>query len=168
MDFSNIIDFFQEYVPSGRQQTSRHPGPLETRPNTYSGETDDFLLNKFKKVSLIDGKQNEWWILRKVNTTSSLVSQEHEDYSKYEVYDKSYNRESISKTRPSEILDESSGFRTGVEMSFNKFGKRLSETSSAKSCNKRLSVDSDHKNDTRQGLDISKINIGKFSKCLQF
>lgn len=165
MIFSNLIDFFQEYVPSGRQQTIRHPGPLETHLNNTAGEADDFLLSKFKKVSLRDDKQNEWWILRKVDTISSPATPEHADYSKYEVYDKSYNRESISKTRPSEILDESSGFRTGVEMSFNKFGKRLSETSSAKTPNKRLSVDSDHKNDTRHGLDTSKFNVGKtFSK----
>lgn len=140
--------FSKEFVPSGRQQTLRHPGPLETHPNNSSTESDDFLLNKFKKVSLADGKHNEWWILRKVESVCTPYVQEPV---KCEVYNRSYNRESIYKSSHSVIFDDSLAFRTGVETSFNKFGKRLSETSSFKISNKRLSVDSDQRNDVKLG-----------------
>lgn len=160
MKFSNYIYLFQEYVPSGRQQILRHPGPLEINPNSSVGDTDDFLLKKFKTVSLLDGKHIEWWILRKVETTFNTNSQEHQDYSKCDFYNKSYIRDNISKSRPSEKFEESSGFRTGVEMSFNKFGKRVSDASCAKTPNKRLSVGSEQGKDTKQGLDINKSNTG--------
>lgn len=98
-------------------------------------------MNKLKKVSLADGKHNDWWILRKVESVSIPVTQE---LFKSEVYNKSYNRESIYRTPHSELLDDSTAFRTGVETSFNKFGKRLSDTGSFKTSNKRLSLDNDH------------------------
>lgn len=148
----------QEFVPGGRQQALRHPGPLETRFKKSPGE-DDFLSKKFKKVSLHE-KQNEWWILRKVKAT--FVTNVHEqEFVKSEVSNKSYNHQSIYKTRHSELIDESSGFRTGIETSFNKFGKRVSDTSVLKTPNKRISLESIQKNDTKQVLDSGKFHIGK-------
>lgn len=146
---------FQEYVPSGRQQALRHPGPLELHSVKSLGETDDFLLNRFKKVSLLDGKQNEWWILHKVESATIPLVQERQDFVKCEVFDKNCNR-NIYKTHNSEVFDDSSGFRTGVETSFNKFGKRLSDASSSKTPNKRLSLDTEERNITKQCLDLCK------------
>lgn len=112
-------------------------------------------MNKFKKVSLADGQHNEWWILRKVESVSTTLAQEP---FKYEVCNKSYNRESgIYKTPHSESLDDSSAFRTGVETSFNKFGKRLSETGSFKISNKRLSLENDH--DQRNDIKLGELNV---------
>ncbi|KAK9884562.1 hypothetical protein WA026_007405 [Henosepilachna vigintioctopunctata] len=62
----------QEFVPSGRQQTSRHPGPSDKFTSEIVNKIhlldkfDSILLDKLEKVSLIDTTyDNEWWTLRK-------------------------------------------------------------------------------------------------------
>lgn len=118
------------------------------------------MLDKLKKVSLQDEQQNEWWILHKVETVPVLNTQEP-DFVKSEVFSKSYNRQSIYKTPNSEVMDDFSLFRIGVETSFNKFGKRLSDISTFKTPNKRISIDIESKNDTKHRMDASKPNLGK-------
>lgn len=155
----HLFNDFQEYVPGGRQQALRHPGALEISCKISPGE-DDFLSNKFKKVSLVEGKQNDWWLLRKVSSVSTPAI-EDQDLAKSEAFNKSYIRQSVHRTWHSEVLDDSSCFRTGIESSFNKFGKRISDTSSSKTPNKRLSLDNEYRNDTKQGIDVSKSRIGE-------
>ncbi|KAG5893112.1 hypothetical protein JTB14_019316 [Gonioctena quinquepunctata] len=141
----------QEYVPSGRQQAFRHPGPLEPPVKTNPLESDDFLLNKLQKVSLIDKNQNERWILRKASSSVPFKC-ESQDRQKFEA-SKSYTQHSSYKSRYSDFINESSSFQSNCESSFNKFGKRLSDTSTSKFANKRLSVDSDYKtSDTNKAV----------------
>ncbi|XP_044258257.1 anaphase-promoting complex subunit 1 [Tribolium madens] len=64
----------QEFVPSGRQQTLKHPGPNGVPPQKSFGHTDDLLLDKFEKVSIKEKKDNEWWILRKTPLHESVPS----------------------------------------------------------------------------------------------
>ncbi|KAJ8932971.1 hypothetical protein NQ314_014302 [Rhamnusium bicolor] len=144
----------QEYVPSGRQQASRHPGPLEHPMKKTPGEADDFLLNKLEKVSLVDTKKNEWWILHKasLNTINKSNTQENE---KYEVSDKSYS----NKSHYSDFLDESSSFKSSEASSVNKFGKRVSEASVSRFTNKRLSIDSEPKSESKTSCDTNKSQI---------
>lgn len=131
--------------------------------NKSSREVSDILLNRFKNVSLVDGNLNEWWILHKVEPTT-ICSKEDQEFFKCEMC-KSYNRQSIHRTHYSEAFDDSAGFRTGVEASFNKFGKRLSDSSSSKTPNKRFSLDID----TKQATDLSKCYIGKkMKKVIRF
>ncbi|GJQ69220.1 putative complex, subunit [Trypoxylus dichotomus] len=55
----------QEFIPSGRQQVLNHPGPVEPLNKRQDYVADDFLLRDFEKVSIVDTKSSEWWILRK-------------------------------------------------------------------------------------------------------
>lgn len=111
-------------------------------------ESDDFLLNKLEKVSLIDTTQNEWWVLRRVPSTITNSLQEQEEIDKCEAYNKSYVPPSY-KSRYSDILDESSYYKNSTD-SFNKHGKRLSDVNVSKIGSKRISVDSDSKSETNK------------------
>ncbi|EEZ99272.2 anaphase-promoting complex subunit 1 [Tribolium castaneum] len=64
----------QEFVPSGRQQTLKHPGPNGVPPQKNLGQTEDLLLDKFEKVSIKEKKDSEWWILRKTPLFESAAS----------------------------------------------------------------------------------------------
>lgn len=138
----------------------RHPGPLENPLKKLPGESEDFLLNKLQKVSLVDTVQNEWWTLRRVPSTITDSSPELSDGDKCEAYNKSYAPPSSYKSKYSDSLDESSSFKTNIEGSFNKYGKRLSEASTSKLCSKRMSVDSDLKaNNESNKLQFGKLTI---------
>ncbi|CAG9837359.1 unnamed protein product [Diabrotica balteata] len=105
----------QEYVPSGRQQAFRHPGPLESSVKYSQEHFDELILNKFEKVSLADTKGTEWWILRKAPLQSTLKKESGEDNkndgSHYPV---SYKR------RLTDSWDEGSSFKSNSDGSFSK------------------------------------------------
>lgn len=119
-------------------------------------------MNKIKNVSLLDEKKNEWWILRKVESTFEPYLQGYHNSEQNEISNKSSKRESIYRTRKSELLEYSSGFRTGEETSFNKYGKRLSDNSSFKISNKRLSGGSEYGNVTKHGNSSNRNKLGKY------
>lgn len=127
------------------------------------GEADDFLLNKLEKVSLVDTKKSEWWTLRKVtvNATNKTTTQEID---KYETDNKSYTPYCSNKSRYSEYLEESSSFKSSVDAySFSKTGKRVSDASVSKFGNKRVSLESEHKNESKGSSNINKAHCGKHS-----
>ncbi|KAJ8917136.1 hypothetical protein NQ315_012628 [Exocentrus adspersus] len=134
----------QEYVPSGRQQALRHPGPLEQPLKKTPREGHDLLLNKFEKVSLLDTNKNEWWTLRKTpgngDVTRKVPVQETD-------CNKSY-APCYSNKSHSEYLQDSSFRSSGDAYSFNKYGKRVSDASVSKFGNKRVSVGSEHANES--------------------
>ncbi|XP_056632382.1 anaphase-promoting complex subunit 1 isoform X1 [Diorhabda sublineata] len=129
----------QEYVPSGRQQAFRHPGPLESTVKHSKTDVDEFLLNKFEKVSLTETKRSEFWTLRKV--PNPKVPQKYSQDSSKNI-NKSYQHTNY-KTRQSDFLDESISFKTNTDTSLNKLGKRLSDVHSPKFSSKRLSGEGD-------------------------
>ncbi|XP_074033388.1 anaphase promoting complex subunit 1 isoform X2 [Leptinotarsa decemlineata] len=148
----------QEFVPSGRQQALRHPGPLETPVKKNPLELDDLILSKLQKVSLIDKCNNEWWILRKATLNTHFKS-ETCNIDKIET-NKSYSHQSSYKSRYSDFINETSSLHSNWEQSFDRFGKRLSEASTSKFINRRLSVDSDSKSDSKTS-DTNKFQYNK-------
>lgn len=73
----------QEFIPSGRQQALRHPGPLDTT-EAKKPISDDLLLNKFEKVSFRDSDHSERWFLRKspndiVSVKNNVCTQDDKD-----------------------------------------------------------------------------------------
>lgn len=128
------------------------------------GEADDFLLNKLEKVSLVDTKKSEWWTLRKatVNTKSKTTT---EEIDKYETNNKSYTPYCSNKSRYSDYLDESSSFKSSADAySFNKPGKRVSDANVSRFGNKRVSVESEHKNESKGSSETNKSHFGKCNK----
>nr|CAH7720171.1 unnamed protein product [Callosobruchus chinensis] len=134
----------QEFVPRGRQQAARHPGPVEFPKTTKPFDENELLLNKLERVSIADTSQTEWWILRKCksNTTDESLTESEKTEDNYRSCGSSY------KPRYSDVLDESLSFKSSADVSFNKYGKRLSDANSSKA-NKRMSVDAEQKNECK-------------------
>uniref|UniRef100_A0A1Y1M734 Uncharacterized protein n=1 Tax=Photinus pyralis TaxID=7054 RepID=A0A1Y1M734_PHOPY len=57
----------QEFVPSGRQQLSWHPGTVQLCGGEESNAalSPEILRSEFEKVSIAENEQNEWWTIRK-------------------------------------------------------------------------------------------------------
>lgn len=96
---------FKEFIPSGRQQALNHPGPVEPLSKKQDYVADDFLLQDFEKVSIVDVTSSEWWILRKTPNLFEL-----DDTTVYS--DKYQNGESFmlpetTKSHMGDILDDS-------------------------------------------------------------
>ncbi|CAG9853978.1 unnamed protein product [Phyllotreta striolata] len=141
----------QEYVPSGRQQALRHPGPMEASIKTDIPEIDDPILNKLESVSLTDSKKTEWWTLRKVQELKQYCQETKEPD---RIENKSFMTSNYRR-RYSDISDDSFSLKSNVDVSLNKFGKRLSDVNSSKFSNKRLSVDNEPR-DKSDGCFLSQ------------
>ncbi|XP_050510831.1 anaphase-promoting complex subunit 1 [Diabrotica virgifera virgifera] len=113
----------QEYVPSGRQQAFRHPGPFESSVKYSQAHFDEFILNKFEKVSLADTKGTEWWTLRKAPLRSTLKKESVEDNKN----DGSHYSVSFKK-RLTDSWDEGASFKSNSDGSFSK-SRRGTKTS---------------------------------------
>lgn len=115
--------------------------------------SDDFLLNRFEKVSIAEPKQNEWWLVRKSpifsrdNTTCSYAENTEE-------FAKSYNPVDPNKSHNSEI---SLGSSYSV---ISHKSKRISDVSVSKSVSKRISDTSDLKNETKSSCNMNKSILG--------
>lgn len=96
----------------------RHPGPLECTSNKKT-TNDDFLLNKFEKVSFRECEQSERWFLRKspvaVHTANCCYNTEDKNVSSEE---KSFDLRSETNTPSNNKLNKS--FEGNLSKSINK------------------------------------------------
>ncbi|XP_060532637.1 anaphase-promoting complex subunit 1 isoform X2 [Cylas formicarius] len=131
----------QEFIPRGRQQVQRHPGPLGT---AFGGKNlDELLPNELKKVSISEGTKNESWILRRVLDDGLINSQSLDEVPN----NKSCMQHEVNKTgatQYSEFFEDSASFKFVEGSGQPKMGKRLSDAS-PKFPNKRFSGASDLK-----------------------
>ncbi|CAG9772745.1 unnamed protein product [Ceutorhynchus assimilis] len=154
----------QEFIPRGRQQVARHPGPLE--PIFKNKDFDDYLQSGLEKVSLSEDITSEFWTLRiapKDEFSSSLDNEK--DASPKSTQNRSYAPSSGSKdhvTEYSEYFEDSISFKTSEgSMQKKPFGKRLSDAS-VRFPSKRFSWGTNEKkNETRR-------SSGEFNKTKPF
>lgn len=119
------------------------------------------MLNRFEKVSIAESKQNEWWLVRKspIDLQNNVVCNADEIK---EESAKSYNPIEANKSHNSEISLGSS-----YSMISHK-SKRISDVSLSKSLGKRISNESDMKNETKSSCNTNKSILGSKQVYLLF
>ncbi|XP_030754835.1 anaphase-promoting complex subunit 1 [Sitophilus oryzae] len=149
----------QEFVPRGRQQIARHPGPLEP-PLRKDKNFDEFIQNGLEKVSLSENKLSEFWILRRapdneinkcINKTES--KSEHKSYT---------SLASVSYVMDyTDLVDDSNSFKTS-DTSFHQkvINKRVSDTSTRTSNKRFQSGEKQHATNITDNSLKSKISPG--------
>ncbi|KAL3278076.1 hypothetical protein HHI36_013420 [Cryptolaemus montrouzieri] len=128
----------QEFVPSGRQQTARHPGPSDKFTNEIENKIhlldklDTVLLNKLEKVSLSDNNdEKEWWIIRKSSDVFNIPEYQHESPELEQLNSKSHLGSSKSFF---DYIDDSLRQPRISDSNLSKFKNRLSTGSENSRC----------------------------------
>ncbi|KAF7270472.1 hypothetical protein GWI33_016577 [Rhynchophorus ferrugineus] len=132
----------QEFVPRGRQQVARHPGPLEPCFKKDK-DFDEYIQNGLEKVSLSEETAYEFWILRKASENEDdKIS--NETTSKFNNTDPKSNI--TSGTNKSHVMDcsdffeDTASFKTSEGSPHQKLpNKRISDVSNHLT-NRRASV----------------------------
>ncbi|KAK5650992.1 hypothetical protein RI129_002021 [Pyrocoelia pectoralis] len=138
----------QEFIPSGRQQLSWHPGPsqLYGSQENCAGLSPEILRSEFEKVSIAENEQNEWWIIRK------SPNQKYEETKKSDK--QKHNKNLLCDPCNSEGVDSSWTWKSTDPQIIN---KRLSDVQGQGS--KRRTLDNDVNEFTKLSL-LQCQNVG--------
>lgn len=114
------------------------------------------MLNRFEKVSIADSEQSERWFLRKspnasARNTVKIVPDEKEGYAK------SYIHRAVNRSHNSDYSLESLFSWKSESNTSQRIARRISDVNTSKVPGKRLSNDSDFKNES----DKSSRNTSK-------
>ncbi|XP_050315622.1 anaphase-promoting complex subunit 1 [Anthonomus grandis grandis] len=157
----------QEFVPRGRQQIARHPGPLE--PIFFDKGCNDYYLETgLEKVSLSEDCSDEFWILRKAPKDFNKSNKE-DSSQKCNNFSKTHQEISMSKSHTTDcgdFFEDSDSFKVSSNCSIHQkvLGKRPSDAS-IRFPNKRLSCEiADKKNERRNSGDLNKSHVPLFNK----
>lgn len=110
-----------------------------------------------EKVSLVDAKPAEWWTLRKAGS-STLYKQSFQEPDENDIQHKSFLHHSGYKSHYGNTSDTSSTYKSAIEASINKFGKRLSDANIMKSAHNRLSTENDQCLIPKNSEDVKNLN----------
>ncbi|XP_019754293.2 anaphase-promoting complex subunit 1 [Dendroctonus ponderosae] len=148
-----------EFIPCGRQQVARHPGPVET----ISKHTDfeDYLRNGMEKVSLSEDGTKEFWSLSKAKDDQFLPIVDNEEVPALKLNKtcKSNTFSSVSKHQmlSGVLLEETTSFKTTESSLYQKITSKRSLDASVRFPNKRFSSGTmDKRNDSKYSEDFSK------------
>ncbi|XP_017782212.1 PREDICTED: anaphase-promoting complex subunit 1 [Nicrophorus vespilloides] len=135
----------QEFIPGGRQQALRHPGPPDLAQSLKNNSADDLLSHKFKKVSLTE-ESNEWWAIRK-SPNAFTERKEKLSLTREQVNNGSRSFLPPENKSHSEFLYDDSWSCKSMETNVsNKTNRRVSDVNASKlHQSKRFSLDADSK-----------------------
>ncbi|KAL1501054.1 hypothetical protein ABEB36_006453 [Hypothenemus hampei] len=157
-----------EFIPRGRRQLARHPGPLECP--LKSSTFEDCLQTGLEKVSLSEDNVSEFWVLRQASEENYIGNHlEETDQNNPETFKKKLDitqttsSRRASHTHFSDYLEESISFRnatSGGSVPHKTRGKRISDASS-KYSNKRFLCggNSERKTENTHKLYAEPLNL---------
>ncbi|XP_066251923.1 anaphase-promoting complex subunit 1 [Euwallacea similis] len=153
-----------EFVPRGRQQIARHPGPPE--PIFKHKDSEDCLETGLEKFSLSEDASVEFWVIRKTPQDEFSSEKDPKCASKLNnSLNKSRRSASMCKdhithTSELDLLDESASFKTpDGSLHQRVFGKRTSDVSARYSNKNFIGSASDRKNEDNKTQGECQTNM---------